>query len=57
MVVYTAACRIEIEVEYYEPEGILLTKVDSSVIIAKDAPLLDIFMNSATLSEVNMVSV
>ena len=44
--------RIEIEVEYYEREKEMLIKVDSVVIIAKDAPLLSVFMSSSVLAEV-----
>lgn len=50
------SCSIEVEVDYYERDNLMLTKVDTAVIIAKDAPLLDTFMKSATLSEVNHIT-
>ena len=43
--------------EYYEREKEMLTKVDSVVVIARDAPLLTCFMDSAVLAEVRMNSV
>lgn len=33
---------IEIEVQYYEKEDEMLTKVESAIITAKDAPLRDV---------------
>ena len=38
--------------QYYERDDVMLIKVDAVVIVAKDAPLMDTFMKSDTLSEV-----
>lgn len=46
-------CRIEIEVEFYEKEGGIVTKVESLVISAKDAPLKEVFMEIPSLSKVS----
>lgn len=46
-------CSIEIEVQYYEKEDEVLTKVESIVITAKDAPLKEVFRNTACIMEVS----
>ena len=39
--------------EYFEKESGIVAKVDSVIISARDAPLKDIFMETASLSKVN----
>lgn len=48
-------CSIEIEVQYYEKENGVLIKVESFVITAKDAPLREVFMSTASLMEVSLI--
>lgn len=50
------ACSIEIEVEYYEQEKEIMTKVESVVVIARDAPLREVFMKTEALSKVRTCS-
>lgn len=47
-------CSIEIEVEYYEKEKEIMTKVESLVIIAQDVPLREVFMASPFLLKVRL---
>ena len=49
-----ASCRIELEVEYFEREKEMLTKVCSVVVIARDVPLQNVFLESSVLAEVRL---
>lgn len=46
-------CRIEIEVEYYEKDDDILNIVETILIVAKDVPLEEIFLNVPQLNKVS----
>ncbi len=55
-ILHFCICRIEIELEYYEKEEGILSKVDSCLVSAGDAPLRDLLMEcSASLLKVRRV--
>ena len=48
---------IEIQVDYFEREGGILTKVLETMVSAKDVPLSQTFQEDKSLAEVNSSSV
>ena len=46
-------CSIEIQIDYFEKEGGIFTKVFETVISAKDVPLSQSFLEEKALAEVN----